>query len=390
VYQLKSLVLLFFLANILGCQSIQKSAIEDHPTVEPFPELDNSPFEFQTVPTANQIFTLSDSQKEDFFNYYYADENSQITEHKRLLNYLNNKLNQFNFLGKTFTAKQTLAEDAGNCLSLAILTTALADAVGLEIQYQKVNSAPIYHRHNNIMKTSGHVRTIVYEKETEQEEDVIVLRRRSVIVDYFPSVNNVGAEFVSEEDFISMFYQNLAGDALVSGEFDEAFSYLQEALKLNQYNPYTLNTLAVLNNQIKHTQNTEKLFEFAVKNTERTVNLVSNYANYLEKHGQTDKAAQLLADIDANNDRNPYDWLDTANQYLKVGDYRLALKYFEKAKELGPYLHEVHFGLAQVYAHHGRTFEAIKALEKANSLTYEDPTKRLYTAKVMTLTESSD
>lgn len=358
--------------------------------MEPFPTLDFSPFILKPVPAASQLFKLSDEQKEDFFNYYHAYENRGIVEHKRLLNYLSSKLNQFDFLGKTFTAEETLTEDAGNCLSLAILTTALANLVGLETQYQKVNSAPIYHRHDNIMHTSGHVRTIIYARETKPEENVLILQRRSVIVDYFPAANDVGGDFVDKKDFISMFYQNLAGDALVTGDFDAAFSFLQEALKHNQYNPHTLNTLAVLYNQVEHKQNTEKLYEFAIKNTKRTVNLVSNYAHYLQKQGKVDEAAHLLADVDANKDRNPYEWLDIANQHLDAEDYRLALKYFEKARQLGPYLHEVHFGLAKVYHHRGKKLEAIKSLNKALSLTYENTTKRLYTAKALTLEESID
>jgi Tfp pilus assembly protein PilF len=389
MYWLRSLIGLVVLTQIVACQSTQQVVVDEKPRLEPFPELDNSPFDLQSVPTKSELFTLNEAQKEHFLNYYFAEENRDILSHKRLSNYLGAKLDQFNFLGKTYTANQTLTEDSGNCLSLAILTTALANVVGLETHYQRVHSAPIYHRHNNILKTSGHVRAVVYANEDiDHEEDVLILRRRAVIIDYFPDINDVGSEFVSEQDFVSMFYQNLAGDALFDENYDAAFSYLQEALKHNQYNPYTLNTLAVLNNQVGYEQNAEKLFEFAVNNTNRTVNLISNYANFLESQGKTAKATSLLTEVESNNDTNPYDWLDLANQHLNNDNNRLALKYYEKALEFGPYLHEVHFGLAQLYWKQGQVNKALASLEKAQSLTFEDPTKRLYIAKSLTLRES--
>ena len=381
MYQLKPFILVIFLVSITACQTTKQADTEETIVLAPFPELDNSHFVFQSVPTPDKLFALNDEQKEQFIHYFYSDENKGIPKNKRLANYLFDKLYHFDFLGKTLTARQTLSSEAGNCLSLAILTKAFADIVGLETQYQRVNSPPIYYRKNNIMQTSGHVRTFVYAEKEPFEKNVITVSRPSVIIDYFPDPGNVSGEFVSEEDFISMFYQNLAGEAIISEEFDTAFSYLQEALKQNIYNPDTLNTLAVLNNRINDNTNTEKLYEFAVKNTQRTITLVSNYANFLKKDGEADKAKELLADVDANHDDNPYDWLDIGSQKLRDEDYQLALKYFRKALNLGPYLHEVHFGLAQVYIRQGKSAKAIEALEKANALTYDDPVKRLYTAK---------
>jgi Tfp pilus assembly protein PilF len=354
--------------------------------LEPFPELDNSSFESLPVTPDSELFVLTEKQRTDFIDYYRAIANRDIPKHKRLSNYLSDKLDRFNFLGETFTATQTLNEGSGNCLSLAILTTALADSVGLKTKHQMMNSEPIYHRHSNIMKTSGHVRTFVFSKEKKGRN----VRSEAAVIDYFPEIKEVAGEFVSEEDFISMYYQNLAGEAIIAKDYDTAFSYLQEALKQNQYNPYTLNTLAVLHNQVEQHENTKKLYEFAINNTKKTVNLVSNYANYLEAHGQADKAKSLLIEIETTEDSNPYEWLDIANQNLKDGEHELALQYFERALELGPYLHEVHFGLAQLYWQQGNTDKAIESLEKAKELTPEYPQKRLYIAKAMTLRKSVD
>jgi tetratricopeptide (TPR) repeat protein len=381
--KLKLLVCLFCLTQLAACQSTEDATAEKTLVLAPFPELDNSAFEFKPVPLANDLFVLSLEQKADFRKYFQSIKNENVPHHERLSNYLNDKLHKFNFRGKTLTASQTLVEGSGNCLSLAILATALAETVNLTTSHQTMHSEPIYHRHDNILKTSGHVRTFVYSKTRKHK----TIRYESAVIDYFPDIDDVVGEIVTVQDFISMYYQNLAGEAIIAKDYNLAFSYLQEALKQNQYNPNTLNTLAVLNNQVGHDENTKKLYEFAINNTEKTHNLVSNYANYLEKHGQADKAKSLLAEV-SNDDTNPYDWLDLANRHLKDGNLRLASKSYEKALELGPYLHEVHFGLAQLYWTQGQVTQALASLERAQSLTFEDPTKRLYIAKAMTLKKS--
>ena len=377
-----------FLIIIAGCKTTEVPQAEEEKVVAAFPKLDNSPFSLKNVPTTDAIFQLTDAQKAHFLDYYYSPKNEHIDEHKRLYRYLESKLDSFDFLGHTYTANEALTNDAGNCLSLAIVTTALADLVGLDSEYQEVNSAPIYHRYHNVTTTSGHVRTIVYKPNEVEEEGTVILRRSRIIIDYFPSVSDVKGAIVSRQDFISMFYQNLAGDAIVAEDYDLAFSYLQEALEQNELNARTINTLAVLNNKVSHHENAEKLFEFGVNHTNKTVNLVSNYADYLKRAGEHDKASALLENVEENYDRNPYSWLDVANQHLEEGSRRLALKYYEKALEIAPYLHEAHFGLAKLHILNGHSFKALVALQKAQELTYEGTVRDLYTAKALTLKES--
>jgi transglutaminase-like putative cysteine protease len=91
-----------------------------------------------------------------------------------LFDYLDVRVSGFTYKGETNTAKQALLKNQGNCVSLAIVTTAMAKLVGLEIEYQKVNSEPVYDMHEDILLLAGHVRTRVYQPNYLMgEEDII-------------------------------------------------------------------------------------------------------------------------------------------------------------------------------------------------------------------------
>lgn len=300
--------LVFLILILSACQSAKRLPFEETSPPEPFPILDNT-FVFSDAPILEKdIFSLSVEQKQDFLRYFKADENQYLPEHKRLLRYMERKLNSFDYMGKTLIASKALSEEQGNCLSLAIVTAAFADLVGLKTRFQKVNSPIIYRRYQHVMTTSGHVRTFVYDrvKKGVGKDGYVQLVPGFVIVDYFPGSGDTRGEFVSQVDFISMYHQNLAGDAIVKKDFELAFAHINTAIKLNQYNANTLNSLAVLFKHTDQHNNAREIFEFAMNNSPKTLNLVSNYAGLLKQSGETEKANLLFQNIDSFRDENPY------------------------------------------------------------------------------------
>lgn len=60
--------------------------------------------------------------------------------------YLGDFLSGFIYRGDTYNADLAAIKQAGNCLSLAILTKAYASLVGFKVEHRKVNSEPVYSR----------------------------------------------------------------------------------------------------------------------------------------------------------------------------------------------------------------------------------------------------
>ncbi len=103
-------------------------------------------------------------------------------------------------------------------MSLAVLTTAYAKLLGLEFSYRKVNTLPIYEKKNNLILSSSHVQTIIYDDEFVVEKGAFYFSRPEVVIDYFPDPNNRVSEYFAEPEFNSMYYRNLAADALIKNE----------------------------------------------------------------------------------------------------------------------------------------------------------------------------
>ena len=349
------------------------------------PSLNTAMFTPEVVTQPDDIFYLTDAQQTAFQDYYFAASRAQTPGNIRLFEYLQNFVDDFNFHGVTLTATEALQQKTGNCLTLAIVTKALADTVGLETGFQRVNSAPVYARYANLMTLSSHVRTYVYAPNQAKQANTIVIRRASVIIDYFPTSPDVSGYMVSEADFIAMYYQNMAAEAMLEKRYDFAYSLLEQGLRLNHSNPETLNTLAVLFSKVSQQGQSEKLYAYMLDNHLATANVLTNYVAMLQSQGRLKEAKIFAGQIDKIEDDNPYRWIDLADKAYNNGDFVQAEKYYKKASRLAPYVHEGQFGLAKSYYQLGQLNSAKVALTKAIEADYRAEHKSLYQAKLHTL-----
>ena len=123
---LTSLSLVAWLA-LAGCQTTD--SISKQEKIQPVPIFDAwqlANMETREVTGVDQLFALSADQLEAFKSYYFAPENADIEQHVRLYNYLDDLLYAFDYRGDTLIANTALQNKAGNCMSLAIVTSALA------------------------------------------------------------------------------------------------------------------------------------------------------------------------------------------------------------------------------------------------------------------------
>lgn len=374
---------------LIGCSSVAKKQAPQAKVPLTLPSLNTDIFKPMSVPTEHQIFGLSEEQQKDFLRYYNDPNNQDTPEHLRLFDYLHAFIGDFGFRGATLNASEALSLKTGNCLTLAIVTKALADVVNLEIAFQRVHSAPVYARNSSLMTLSSHVRTYIYDPSYAPSPDAIVIRRRSIIIDYFPSKSDVAGKMVSDSDFIAMYYQNIAAEALLNGKLDYAHAALQKGLSFNSFNTETLNSLAVTFNRAGEHKQAEILYQFMLDHRFASGNVISNYVALLQSQGRDSEVAELTQEVDAINADNPYIWIDLAEQAFAENRYTLANKYYKKAEDIAPYLHEGQFGLAKSYYQLGRLNLAEKSLIRAIELTYTTADRRLYEAKLLTLLQDN-
>ena len=380
----KQFATLFLISLVTGCAGHNEKLVSANTLPLPQVKWQSDAYTLIAVPQVHDIFYLNDDRKHHFLSYYHDLENQTVDGHKRLSQYLDDFMGGFSYKGDTYNADLASTEQAGNCLSLAILTKAYASLVGLKVEFRKVNSAPVYSLDNGIISLSSHVQTHIHAP-PQMNSNKFSFFFSKVIIDYFPSSRGAIGGVVSDDDFVSMYYQNLAAKALMTNDFNMAYSLLAAALQLSSNNIVTLNTLAVLHKKAGKLDLAESIYRHILEQTEGSVSVLSNYVILLEKMNRNEVAAVYEDMYMEIEDDNPYRWHDLANEAYKKEKYSKALYLYKKSADMAPYLHENYFGQAKVYFQLGNNNKASKAMEKASDLAYTLADEKRYLAKLHTL-----
>ena len=327
-----------------------------------------------------QVLALTIEQQQKFLEFFNSPVRAEVPKHRRLYRYIDNLFVDFDYLGETLNAETAFTNKKGNCMSLAILTSALAELAGLEVDYQRVNVAPIYQRFNNVLTLSTHVRTHLYAEVEEDPDEITVIRQR-LIIDYYPHRSNIKGDMLNEGEFFAMYYRNLASDAIIYGKFEYAYAAMLAAIEQAPDDPENINTMAVVLRKMGLTERALALYEYGVEHTQASLNLIGNYAQLLANTGDVQKSELIKEKMRYLNDDNPYEWLDNALRAIRENKHFLARTMLEKTLERAPYMHEAYFALAQSYYLTQEVERADEALRKASELAYLPETERLYEAK---------
>ena len=132
-------------------------------------------------------------------------------------------------------------------------------------------------------------------------------------------------------------------------------------------------------------ESAEKIYHYALDQTEGSLNLLSNYAVLLEHQGRLGALQNLEKRLANIEDDNPYRWFDIANQQFAKQNYRKALRYFKRSVKTAPYLHEGYFGMAKSYYRLGQWLDASDNIRKASDLAFTSDEANLYQAKLREL-----
>ena len=330
------------------------------------------------------IFALEPTQREQFLSYYNNEANSAVKPHVRVANYIEEFSHGFSYQGDTVNASTAFSEKNGNCLSLAILSTAFAKEAGLGFQYNKVHSAPIYQEYENIQLVSTHVNLTIFAN-TQSVGDYIL--GGAITIDYFRTKDSYISDEVTLGELKIMYWNNLASEAIIKGDFDLAFAYTSAANNIDPLYPETLNLLAILYKRKERLDLAYTIYDFMDKQNIVSFSAIDNFANLLQETGDLKRAAELRSKIQHIIDDNPYTWLARGIQHFENGEYNMAERFLIRSSTYGPYLHEPLYNLAKLYVKQNRFKKARTALLKAKELAHMPDDEKRYQAKIFSLNQ---
>lgn len=342
------------------------------------------------LPTSDELHALSSDQRQDFLDYINAPRNAQVELHQRLYNYLDWITTGFNYQEETLTAREAMDRQTGDCQSLAIVTTALARELDLEVGYQLMDDSPVFQFGRTAVIKGVHVRTIIYDPEWQADHNFIAFSRPGLAIDYFPGNRERFVSNLTENDYLAMYYRNIAAKALQRDDLDAAYWNAVEALRHGGRNAASINTLAVVHRRAGDAKTAEALYRYGIEHANEKLSLMKNYRLLLLSEGRVAEARKAALKLDTMDDPSPFHWYHLARSSAEAGDVEDAIRYYRRALELAPYLHEAHLGLAVASFRAERPADAQRALVSALDHAYRPSTRKLYKAKLISLSQATD
>lgn len=285
----------------------------------------------------------------------------------------------------TRNAAQAFAARSGNCLSLVILTAALAKHLGLPVRYQTVYTADIWTRTGSINFLDAHVNVTLGVKSAAGR--ISQIDDDGKTIDFLPPAEIQGrrTRVVTEQTIVAMYMNNRAAETLAQGEVDRAYWWARAAVVEDPTYLVAYNTLGVIYNDHGNPTQAKQVFDRVLEIEPDNLMAMSNQVSALRALGMATEAERLDRRLKKLRPFPPFHFFDLGVAAMKQREFDTAKTMFEKEIQRDAYNGEFHFWLALAYYKLGDLRKARKHLAIAleNSTTTDE--RNLYSGKLARL-----
>lgn len=287
----------------------------------------------------------------------------------------------------TRTVAEAYADRAGNCLSLALLTGAVAREIGLSVHYQSVFVPDTWSRSGDLNVASSHVNVSISPRERPASRlpgPSLLPASTPVIIDFLPPEELLGqrSREIAEATMLAMYFNNRAAERLAEGDYDGAYAAVSAAIRQDPTFLSTYNTLGVLYLRQGHAREAERTLRYALAQEPENTAAMANLVRVLQQRGAADEAARLQRQLAELEPYPPYHFFDLGVAAMQRADYREAAKLFRRELRRAAYQHEFHFWLALAELGLGEPEQAKRQMGLALEHSTTQRERTLYAAKL--------
>lgn len=280
---------------------------------------------------------------------------------------------------RTGNAAETFDSRSGNCLSLVLMTGAIARHLGLPVTFRAVQLDPQYTRAGGLTLENGHVNLLMAHMGERP-----IWGAHDLIVDFLPTRELTGqsATVLPENTVIAMYMNNRAAETLADGRIDDSYAWARAALVQDPQYASAVNTLAVVYMRRGQLAAAEQALRYALGREPDNTAALSNLVQVLQRTGRNADAEVVAARLKALQPFPPFYFLEAGRQALAAGRAAEARDLFERELRRQPFQHEVHFWSAQAWAQLGNSAKAAEHLRQAMDYSTTMSSQKLYSAKL--------
>jgi len=282
----------------------------------------------------------------------------------------------------TRTAAQAFDARAGNCLSLAIVTGAMAKELGLEVSYQSVQTAEHWEREGDLLELVGHVNVTLGWPIPKARTWGFPTDRWTV--DFMPEsdLRHLVTEPITEARVAAMFMNNRAAEALAAKRVDDAYWWVRSGLEADPGFVALYNTLGVTYVRKGMTHQAETAFRQALAKSAYSQESWNNLAALLRHDGRVQEAVAIEQAHPPSKAAAMVVAIDDGIRANAVGDYPRALELFKHALRTSGDSHRLHYLLAVTYLNLGDRRSAMAQLQEAREDSLTTRQRTVYTSKI--------
>ena len=289
----------------------------------------------------------------------------------------------------TRNASEAFHARAGNCLSLVLMTAAMAKEMGLRVRYQSVAIDETWGRQGSLYLSFAHVNLTLSERTTYYEGKVLGVD--PLTIDFLPpkDLPRLRTREIGEDTVIAMYLNNRAVEALAAGRMDDAYAWARAAIGRAADFDMAYNTLAVIYRNQRQPVLAERALQRVLERRPDDVRALSNLALALRDQGRAAEADAVSRRLRAIQPEPPFAYFDRGVAAMEAGEYKLARGLFLREIERAPHEHEFHFWLARAELSLGNVDGARRQLTQARDASSTPGDRRLYAAKLERLREGA-
>lgn len=339
-------------------------------------------FENYSIETEKEIFQLSQEAKSFAHNaiqgHYQAQ--AQITA---LISHIFAR-SKFNLLYRSdanTTAQKTFENRAANCLSLSIMTYALAKELGFSVRFQDIDIPEYWTRREGHRLLNSHINLQIIPTPPKGKVEYI---SRGFEVDF--DVQSTRARHTKKpltlNQVIGLFYNNKGSDALLNNDYKLAYAYYRAAYLVEPNQAHLLANIGYLYRLNARYDYAELAYHTALNIDPDNLTAWQNLA-FLYRHlGQLDKSEEVLARLSVKRSSNPYYHLSLGDAEFENGHYQTALSHYRDALAIDNTIHEIFFSLAKTYFELGELHQTARFLNLAKKTSQSEYDQHKYQGKI--------
>jgi Tfp pilus assembly protein PilF len=283
---------------------------------------------------------------------------------------------------RTRNAAEAFEARAGNCLSLVVMTAAMARHLGIPVRFQSVFVESTWSRSGGMNVASGHVNLVLDRR--QPDFGLASQNDQARTVDFLPRDETLGHRTrpIDEATIVAMFMNNRAAESLAQGELDDAYAWVHGALEAAPGFLAAYNTLAVVYERRGSPRHAVLALEHILGREPENTIAMANLARILGRNGELERAAELTRALARIEPYPPFHFFDRGMAALRAGDFAQARELFQRETRRAPYHHEFHYWLAVANLGLDDPAQARKHLLLARQTSTTSTARALYSAKL--------